>query len=163
MSVDVIQSTPDLLPRNCDVRLGRLFSYWRSIAPPEADIPGRQHFDPIQVPDILPLIWLLDIQHNPLRFKYRLVGAEREWALGLNPVGFWLDEIHPDFMAHPYYCDYVDLATGGHPSFRHGFPEFQTRRRSGLQQRLLLPLARDGVCVDMLLGATVYRDLQNNG
>ncbi len=163
MSVDAIQSTSDLLPGNCDVTFRRLFSYWRSITPPEADIPGRQHFDPIQVRDILRWIWLLDIQHNPLRFKYRLVGAERERALGLNPVGFWLDEIHPDFMAHRYYCDYVDLATSGRPSFRHGLPAFHTSRRFVPQQRLLLPLARDGVCVDMLLAATVYQDLQNGG
>src|SRR5690348_8213244 len=50
----------DFLPENCDHRLRELYEYWRSRHPAEGVLPGRQHFDPVDVPKLLPWIWLVD-------------------------------------------------------------------------------------------------------
>jgi PAS domain len=146
----------DLLPGNCHPKLRRLLEYWQSIRPAPDHFPGRQHFEPAAVPDLLPWIWLLDVEREPLRFKYRLLGTEQVLAMGSNPIGRWLDEVHPEFVTHEHYDDYVRLAVSGTPSFRSGLPAFHTDKRFVSLQRLLLPLARDGHAVDLLLGITVY-------
>jgi hypothetical protein len=153
---ETTSSSSDLLPANCHPKLRRLLNYWESIRPAPGQLPGRQHFDPIDVPDLLPWIWLLDVERDPLRFKYRLLGNEQVLAIGSNPIGQWLDEVHPEFVTHPYYRDYVRLAVEGEASFRRGPPAFHTDKRFVSLQRLLLPLARDGRIVDMLLAVTVY-------
>ena len=35
-------------------RVARLYRYWLSIHPPGGGLPGRQHFDPVDVPELLP-------------------------------------------------------------------------------------------------------------
>ena len=150
------QPTSDLLPSNCHPKLRRLLEYWQSIRPVETRLPGRQHFSPTDITELLPWIWLLDIERDPLRFKYRVLGNEQVLAIGANPIGRWLDEVHPEFVTHAHYEDYVRLALAGTPSFRRGLPAFHTDKRFVSLQRLLLPLARDGMIVDMLLAVTVY-------
>lgn len=75
-------------------RAQRLYGYWRSIAPQGA-LPGRQHFDPMDVPDLLSCLWLLDVQRDPFRLRYRLAGTAIVEAIGREVTGQWLDEAHP--------------------------------------------------------------------
>ena len=57
-------------------KIRRMIAHWESLAPGPGILPGRQHFDPIQVPDLLPHIWLIDVERGPmLRFRYRLLGT----------------------------------------------------------------------------------------
>src|SRR5215470_6859111 len=57
-------------------RIARLIEHWRALAPGPGLLPGRQHFDPMQVRDLLPHLWLLDVVAGPpRRFRFRLVGG----------------------------------------------------------------------------------------
>ena len=58
-----------------DIKL--LYDYWCRMAPP-GRLPGRQHVDPIDIPHLLPNIWLLDVHRDPIRFWRRLVGTRIE-------------------------------------------------------------------------------------
>jgi len=40
-----------------------LYSYWRAISPP-GRLPGRQHFDPLDVPRLLPNIWQIGVDEG---------------------------------------------------------------------------------------------------
>jgi len=48
-------------------KIARAFAYWRSIHPAPGVLPGRQHLDPMAIPDVLPGVWLLDVERAPLR------------------------------------------------------------------------------------------------
>ncbi len=56
-------------------RLQRLHAYWRAKADLRGSLPQRSDIDPVELPDLLPNLMLLDVEHDPLRFRYRLVGT----------------------------------------------------------------------------------------
>lgn len=137
-------------------RLRRLYAYWRSIQSGAATLPGRQHVDPAEIREILPWIWLTDIQRDPLRFRYRLLGTAHYEPMRGDFTGRWMDEAHPNFTTSHVYGDYVALAEQGVVSYRKGRPIFHVDSDFLLLERLQLPLATDGRTVDMMIGCTVY-------
>ena len=144
------------LPQSCDRRLLELHEYWRSLAPAEGQLPGRQHFDPLHIPALLPWVWLLDVYRNPLRFKFRLVGTEHARISGRDVTGQWLDEVHRDATKAETYPQLIAAAESATMGYRRGPPLFPEQGEFAEMERLLLPMARNGRDVDMLLAITVY-------
>jgi hypothetical protein len=136
-----------------------IHDYWRSIHP-GAGLPGRQHVDALEIPrELLPRIWLLDIQAEPFRLRYRLVGTEIVRAIGREVTGQWLDDAHPHLKDEPdYLARYREVLATGTPSWRRGRAMLWTHRDYREIENILLPLARDGSNVDMIMILTVlYR------
>jgi hypothetical protein len=154
-SVHAMLTSEAALPP-CDERLQRLHGYWRSIRPPAALLPGRKHFDPLDVPSLLPWLWLLDVQRSPLRFRYRLVGTVHVDVEGRNRTGQWLDEAHPSFPDSNAHEQYVAAVTRHEIAFYRGPPTYVVRKDYLSLERLVLPLAANGSDVDMLLAITVF-------
>ena len=139
--------------------IARIHGYWRSIHPP-VGLPGRQHLDALEVPkDLLPRIWLLDIQAEPLRLRYRLVGTEIVRTIGREVTGQWLDEAHPHLKGDlDYLARYRRVMATRAPSWRRGRAMLWTHQDYREIENILLPFARDGVGVDMIMVLTVlYR------
>ena len=132
-----------------------LYQYWLGIHP-AAGLPGRQHVDPCAVAPLLPHVFMVDVARDPLRFKYRLIGTEYVRLIGKDVTGRYLDEVHPGFHGM-VLRQYVDAAELNRPAYRKGPVLYANpdRRYLGME-RLLVPLARNGAEVDMLLGAVVY-------
>ncbi|HJT07881.1 MAG TPA: PAS domain-containing protein [Stellaceae bacterium] len=149
---------PTLDTTRWHARVARLYRYWLSIHPAEG-LPGRQHFDPVDVPDLLPGIWLLDVQHKPFRLRYRLVGTAIVEAVGREVTGRWLDEAHPHLGSVAGFFDrYRHAVEQKQPEWRRGKPRIWVHRDFGEIENLLLPLAADGTTVDILIAYTVlYR------
>jgi hypothetical protein len=141
----------------CDAKIEALHRYWRDIRPGESLMPGRQHLDPAAIPALLPTIRLYDVHRDPWRFRYRLVGTELVRVLGHDPTGTWFDDLlAKDNGAHSG-VDLIFVASGQGISYRRGFPlHFQPDKNHLSSERILLPLARDGSTVDIVLGCTVY-------
>jgi hypothetical protein len=139
-------------------RAVQLYRYWLSICP-SSGLPGRRHFDPVAVPDLLPGIWLLDVQRHPFRLRYRLAGTGIVEAIGHEVTGQWLDDAHPNVRGNRLFFDrYEEAVLTGAPSWRKGPPRLWTHRDFGTIENLLLPLANDASTVDMLCAFTVlYR------
>lgn len=79
-------------------RLRRLYDYWHDKLKPGARFVYRADIDPIELRDLLPLVSIVDVEHEPLRFRYRLVGTrvveynhQEFTGLYLGEVG-WQDE-----------------------------------------------------------------------
>lgn len=144
------------LPADCDPRVRRLYDYWRRIHPPLGGLPGRQHVDPTEISDLLPWLWMVDVVRTPLRFRYRLVGTEQVAAMEHDFTGQFLDEAHPRFLGSASYPQYVAAAERAEIGYLRGKPVFHLNKDYIAIERLLLPLARDGKSVDMLLAITVY-------
>lgn len=140
-------------------RAQRLYRYWLSIRPPRGGLPGRRDFDPVAVPDLLPGIWLLDVQREPFRLRYRLAGTAIVEAMGREVTGLWLEEAHPRIREEAQFFDrYRRVVETGVPSWRKGTPRLWTHRDFGVIENLLLPFAADGRHTDILCAFTVlYR------
>lgn len=139
--------------------IARLFLYWRSITP-ATGLPGRQHLEPLDIASLLPGIWLLDVQPEPFRLRYRLVGTEAVEAIGAEVTGRWMDEAHAAIAENPGYLDrYRAVCEHRIPSWRRGIPQLWVNKQYHTLENLVLPLASDGVTVDMIVALTVYHPL----
>lgn len=147
----------------CDERIVKFYDYWLAMHPARSVLPGRQHFDPARVPALLPWLWLIDFQRDPLRFKYRLIGTGHVRELGFDPTARWLDEVHPRFATSSSYDQFIATVDRAEIGFYRGSPGFYTKRDYMAAERLLLPLARNGADVDLLLGITVTMHKQPKG
>lgn len=148
-------SSSPVVPPDCDGRIRRLYDYWRSIHPEGGRLPGRQHLEPLDLPELLRWLWLVDVLGVPPRFRYRLVGTGQTQAMERDLTGRWLDEAYDRFRDTPDHADFVAVAQG-EIRYRRGAPEYHVEKSHALMERLLLPLARDGRSVDMLLGIILY-------
>ena len=146
-----------LLPPDCDRRLQQLHAYWRSLAPGEGLLPGRQHFDPLHIPALLPWVWMVDVYRAPLRFKFRLIGTEHTRLSGRDVTGRWMDEVHRDATKVETWSQIVAAAERAEIGYRRGPPLFPEQGEFAEMEGLLLPMARNGREVDMLLAITIYR------
>lgn len=144
------------LPEDCDWRIRRLYDYWRSVHPASGGLPGRQHIDPAAISELLPWLWMVDVERNPLRFRYRLVGTEQVSVMEADLTGRYLDEAHPRFLSSLTYPQYPAAAEHAEVGYHRGPPTFHINKDYVSIERLLLPLAKDGQEVDKLLAITVY-------
>ncbi len=137
-----------------DARLRALFGYWREKRGDRA-MPVRADLDPLEIPTLLPIVWLVDVLDGGARFRYRLMGTEIVDVDGHDPTGRFLDEVLPDSD----YADYwVGLFREVTRERRPLYGESDFRGRGRIERRvrhLLMPLSRDGRAVDMIFGGQV--------
>jgi hypothetical protein len=152
--VEALSNRP--LP-TADVRVRQLYEHWLGLHPGRGVLPGRQHFDPLTLPvSLLPFLWLTDVERAPLRFRYRLLGTQQVRVLGRDFTGQWIDEAHPDFVGSAASGQFVAAAERGEVGYRCGNTLSTLPKDYRSMERLILPLARDGREVDMLLAISVY-------
>ena len=150
--------TASALSPDCHPRIRELHDYWLGLWHDGDTMPGRQDFSPFAVKHLLPDLWLLDVQHDPLRFRYRLIGTRIVERHGRDHTGRWVDEVHPSFVSPAVQGQFKSAAECGTVGWRRGHPLFAYDNRPGITiERIILPLASDGAIVDMLLGLTIYR------
>ncbi len=143
------------LPPNAAPKIRELFDYWQKIHP-EAGLPGRQHFDPLDIPQLLPNIWMIDVKQEPLRFRFRLVGTEIVKFTGRDSTGLCLGEVYPEYTATEAYRVHCICAQTGEPAYRKSRVLSNPKRQDIEAERIYLPLARNGEQVDILLVMTLY-------
>lgn len=138
-------------------KIRRMIAHWESLAPAPGILPGRQHFDPIRVPDLLPHIWLIDVERGPaLRFRYRLLGTALIEAGVPMRRGDYFDEVAGQPLLHEVAQLLEALVRDPRPHWRRGVPKVEHAKHVSELERVMLPLATDGATVDMLIGATVF-------
>jgi hypothetical protein len=133
-----------------------LLRYWQSIHPVPGRLPGRKHVRPEAITTLLPFVWLMDVDYAPVRFSMRLLGTALADAGVDGTMGVPMNEVHGDrWLA--IQSDLESLVATRAPRHRKGRPQLQHRDTgvTGLEW-LALPLAADGMSVDMILGATLY-------
>lgn len=147
-----------MLPADAHPMIRQAHDYWRSVHPPGGGLPGRQHVEPTAIPRLLSHLWMVDVQADPLRFRYRLLGTavRRTTANGESVVGRWLDEVDPDFAAAGRAAVFAQPVHSLQPSYRRGQPAFPLGLEHLTVERLFMPLASDGTRVDMLLCISLF-------
>lgn len=142
----------DGLPVDCDRRLRRLADYLASKAPPGM-LPGRQHIDPAEIPDLIAYLTLTDVVQQATgipRYRIRLCGTEVVRILGVDGTGKFVDEVLTTSDGAEVIEAYSEILNTRKPQYLDGV--LRTKGREHIPfQRIAFPLARNGVDIDMLV------------
>lgn len=134
-----------------------IVDYWRSIHP-ASGLPGRQHLDPVDIPNLLSNIRLIDVVGEPPRFRVRLMGTKLVAAVGKDCTGMWLDEAFAEFDKSSSCLSLNTVVRTGTLNWRRGHPVMMYGKEFMIVERVYLPFARDGRTVDMILTYVLVGD-----
>src|SRR6185295_14868187 len=140
-------------------RIHRLHSYWRSQQQHRGGSPPRRgDIAPDQIKDLLPNLMIVDVERDPLRFRYRLVGTRVVEYNGVEFTGYYLGEIgwpeEQDLIA-----SYTEVVNSRRPVF--GLLDWQLNTGAvGRAEFARLPLSEDGATVSQILAMEDYDFLQ---
>jgi hypothetical protein len=139
-----------------DAKIHQAFDYWQSIKQGKR-VPARGDLDPVDIPRLLPYIYLTEIHRDPLRIRYRLVGTKVCEMAGRDLTGRWM---HEETWLHDYekwLDDYRTVMASRQPLFGHDDLDFTDGARIGFEWALF-PLGRDGETVDMAFELEIADD-----
>ena len=144
-----------------DPRLRRFYDYWLGKCR-SGRLPARADIDPVEIPDLLPWIMLLDPVPGPkgYRFRMRLIGTGLVARAGRDATGYFYDEMLSKRDVARFTTIYTEVIKTGRPHHYHA--DIDISRLEGREhlryERLICPLATDGVTVDMLALIVVFLD-----
>lgn len=131
-----------------------LHDYWR-VARGERRFPRRADIDPADIVRLLPNVMLTEIERDPLRIWYRVVGTAVVARTGLD---FTRRYLHDTPFAHAtsgWPRLYEEMLETGQPIFGRDFvimPDGTPLH----SEFCMLPLARDGGTIDLCLAMEDY-------
>ncbi len=120
----------------------------------EAVMPARSALDPLEMPRLLPHLWLCAYEPDSERFVYRLAGEAINAVYGHSLRGLDLSGILPPQgyeIVRKRYLHVVTRPAAVHTSGRI----YLHNRRFHAGERLILPLADDSGHPAFVVGATV--------
>lgn len=83
-------------------------------------LPRKLDFSPEHIrPTTLPLLMLVDVEHDPMRFRYRLTGTDVERLHNRNFTGIYVDERKPKSLRDKLIEDYTRLTEERVPQYVH--------------------------------------------
>lgn len=136
-----------------------MLGYWRGKRG-ERSMPSPDDIDPVEFARYLPNLQLIQVDHDPLDFSYRLLGECVAEAFGGNRKGFRvrdLDSLRPGFGSMVFELFSAIVAqrrpfgvAGVTPSLEGKDVQFES---------VHMPLSFDGERVDRILCASSYRTL----
>ena len=124
------------------------------------DIPDRTDLDPADLRRLLPNLFIADVEHEPFRIRYRLVGTRAIEATGFDITGRYLDDLLPAGIDEPW-MDYY------HRAYRSRLPLFgaiAAPTRSGgrfTYEFGLFPLRKGAGTVDQFVSIEDYFNLSS--
>jgi len=132
--------------------------HWRDVRGARR-MPGWKDIDPAAIARHLPIVWAWNYDRDTDTFTGRLAGEDIIAVFGKSIRGVAMKEFFADWQYDLIFERYKRVVT--EPAFARGSgPVFIHARRYGTGERIVLPLAADGVHADCVLGATVYRTTQ---
>jgi len=140
-----------------DPGLARLYAYWDEKRG-SREFPARADIDPLDFAYMLGNINLIDVLHDPLRFRIRLYGSNLAARMNFDMTGRDLDD-HPcpEFRARVArdWQQTVESRQISHKMIDEWMDDRRVRYES-----LRLPLSTDGHVIDMLLVGVMHLDVQ---
>ena len=142
-----------------DQRLHRLYGLWCAARTANSNtLPDHAFIDPLHLRFIIGSLLLFEVQPEPLRFRYRLVGTDVVDHLGLELTGLWLDE-HPDVDRIDRIAATLELAWNRQCAVHFTYALMSFKRRWPCES-LVLPLAAlPGQAPLLLVGQIFPKDM----
>ena len=136
--------------------LRSLHAWW--LAKRGDDIPDRADLDPADLKPLLRNLFIADVEHDPFRIRYRLVGTRAIEATGMDITGRYLDELLPADHVVPWGEYYRRSYETRQPLF--GAVDAPTRAGGRFTYEFgLFPLRKGGQAVDQFVALEDYFDL----
>lgn len=133
--------------------LQNIYQYWQNMKG-ERDMPSRSDLNPAEITTLLPYIMLVDVEQQPLRYKYRLTGTETVKAIGYDVTGKYLDEL-------PLIEKHVKVRSDWLVKEKRPYIYFDKLKWSNRTlmdyQAIALPLSSNGEDVDMFFLGMYYQ------
>ena len=133
-----------------DEELRSLYFYWLAKKTGRFP-PPRQAIDPTDIRLLLPSVFVVEVDHEQERFRYRLAGADVEQLVQAKLHGRWLDEALRSPLREFFDEAFCIAAFDRKVHFRRNTLHLAGRPYIRYA-RLLLPLSNDGTRIDHLLG-----------
>ena len=127
-----------------------LYAYWAGLRH-GPKLPGRRDIRPEDFKRLLPTVSLIDVFRDPLDFRVRLAGTGLYGVYGREITGRSLDEVYNSAAAEYWRSELTKIIEDRRPAV--GVHSLSWRGASHMSILWLrLPLASNGVDVDMIMG-----------
>ncbi|PLX43783.1 MAG: histidine kinase [Hyphomicrobiales bacterium] len=127
----------------------QLYDYWRRQADGKS-MPSRNEIHPSGFKRLLPTISLIDVEHDPKRYRVRLAGTGLRDVYQREMTGTYLDEVQWGFNRDYWLAACYRIVDRKRPA--QGIVRAPARGKEHLVQFWLrLPLSNGGKRVDMIL------------
>lgn len=143
---------PDLNFR--DDKLSAIHQYWLEKRGSRR-MPCRDDIDPVELRPHLGNVVLIDVEHNPLRLRYRLIGTRITAVMGRDSTGKYYDEIYSGQLLENIYESFRWIFENMKPLRTYG-ESFYPDRDYYIYETLNLPLSEDDETINMVLGYLVF-------
>ena len=117
-------------------------------------MPSRRDLKPEDLPCCLGWINLVDVDHRPLRFRYRLVGSVIAESYGKDITGLSVEDIAPACYAQVVRDHFTEAVKACAPLLHE--LQFPDRAVSHPLLRLTLPLSDNDRDVNMLMTVSAF-------
>jgi hypothetical protein len=141
-------------------RIRQLFEYWQSKCR-DGRPPRRADIDPTEIPQLMPNVLIVDIEQDPFRVRYRLVGTEIVEATGFEFTGRYLDDIVLPADEGPFLESYR-LASASKAPVLARMKWHLDDDTVGEYDVCFLPLSDDGETVNKVLAMECYENVQRD-
>ncbi|GIK98437.1 MAG: hypothetical protein BroJett029_26460 [Alphaproteobacteria bacterium] len=134
--------------------IAELYAIWKRKRG-DAELPRRADFEPAEMKRLLPNLIIAEIEAEPLRVRYRLVGTKVAAASGFDFSGRYLDEIDLATGAENWLAQYREILASRRPLF--GRAEVPTVDGGSFGYEFaLFPVTTDGRSVNQCLEIEDY-------
>jgi len=126
-----------------------LFDYWdgkRNDRP----MPARDDIDPVEIPRLLPNVYLVDVGETILDYRFRLMGTAAVEGFGEDRTGRDFTILTKVDNSARVLSEYEAVVQSAHPGYLDAMP-ISREDFHRIYYRLILPLSDDGTRVNMLL------------
>lgn len=134
--------------------LQRLYQDWESRRRGRR-MPARADFDPVDLKYVLGYLSLIDVQRNPLQFRFRIHASNIAGRVGFDLTGKNVDAIADMHYRKLVRAHYLSVVEGRRPVV-----EFRDRVMTDNTclhcEVLALPLADDGETVDRIMTCMMW-------
>ncbi|HWT97614.1 MAG TPA: PAS domain-containing protein [Terriglobales bacterium] len=138
----------------CSPKIASFYRFWESKLSGRR-MPARGDFDPLEMKEWLPGIVLVDVEHDPLRLTYRLVGTRSVSLKQRDVTGQRVEEGYHGSSLDEILENYRQVIAGRCAVYDWEVEVSQDRHLED-SETLLLPLSNDGETVNMVM---VYFEL----
>jgi hypothetical protein len=142
------------LPTLSDTNLKRLLAYWTTKRGIQL-APHRSDLDPLEIPSLLPIINLIDVLYEPLRFRHRLVGTAVTHALGRDATGRFVEGDLYGPATQEVFDTLVRITVEKRPFRRHSRLTWNGQKWL-VMEAIELPLIDDDERVSMILRGSSF-------
>jgi len=134
----------------------QLYDWWSGNAGP-AGIPDRSAFDFLEHRLLMPNVVIADVEPEPFRIRYRLVGTRIVHNLGIDFTGRYLDDLLGPQFAIPWADYYRQAYDARRPLMGH-LTEPTASGGTFSYEFGIFPVTRGGTAVAQFIGLEDYFD-----